>query len=219
MRHLRLSSLIILICLTLGISSAYAQAAKVAETVKAQRESAKTPAVTVPNGAQPAKPADGAQLKQPGPAKPGQDLASRSAKPAAPAKETVPKFNVEDFTFHPESSRNPFEPILLLKAKTSRGLSVRTTKEKTSKTTKTTKEKLDKVDYELEELRLVGVIKSGTGMIAMMEDTQGKGIFFRKGDYLNKNMWVVDVMAGGITLGYKTKGEIKKIDVDIPRKN
>ena len=218
MRHLRLSSLIILICLTLGISSAYAQAAKVAETVKAQRESAKTPAVTVPNGAQPAKPADGAQLKQPGPAKPGQDLASRSAKPAAPAKETVPKFNVEDFTFHPESSRNPFEPILLLKAKTSRGLSVRTTKEKTSKTTKTTKEKLDKVDYELEELRLVGIIKSGTGMIAMMEDMQGKGMLFKKGDYLNSNLWIQDIGDEKVILGYKLKGDSKKLEMDIHRR-
>jgi hypothetical protein len=65
----------------------------------------------------------------------------------------------------------------------------------------------------------VGVIKSGTGMIAMMEDTQGKGIFFRKGDHLNKNMWVMDVSASNMVVGYKSKGETKKIVVDIPSKN
>jgi len=52
-----------------------------------------------------------------------------------------------------------------------------------------------------------------------MEDMQGKGIFFRKGDHLNKNMWVMDVSASSMVVGYKTKGETKKIVVDIPSKN
>jgi len=121
------------------------------------------------------------------------------------------KYNVEDFTYISDGTRNPFEPILLLKAKTSRGITVKASKDK--------KEASAKLDYELEALRLVGVIKSDKGMIAMMEDTQGKGIFFRKGDYLNKNMWVMDVSTSNVVLGYKTKGETKKITVDIPTKN
>jgi Tfp pilus assembly protein PilP len=134
----------------------------------------------------------------------------------APKKETVKeaaakKFDVEDFVYSAEG-RDPFEPVLLLKAKTSRGLSVsaRSSKEK---------KEPERVGYELEELRFVGVIKSGTGMIAMMEDMQGKGVFFRKGDHLNKNMWVMDVSASNMVVGYKSKGETKKIVVDIPSKN
>lgn len=159
------------------------------------------------------------------PAKPGPTEAPKTAQ-AAPAKpvptqkgtdvkkDASPKFNIEDFTYSPSGTRNPFEPILLLKAKTSRGLSVKTASTKKM----TEKAKADRLDYELEELRLVGVIKSGNGMIAMMEDTQGKGIFFRKGDYLNKSMWVEDVTASNMVLGYKARGEMKKITVNIPSK-
>jgi Tfp pilus assembly protein PilP len=130
---------------------------------------------------------------------------------APPAKKeaAVVKFNVEDFTYQ-EQGRNPFEPVLLLRAKTSRAVSVRASKDKSNP---------DRVGYELEELRFVGVIKSGTGMIAMMEDMQGKGVFFRKGDHLNNNMWVMDVSASNMVVGLKTKGETKKIIVDLPSKN
>lgn len=163
MSRLLKSSLVIGICLFLGMSCAYAQSPK----------------------AQPA------------------------AKKAAGKEETAKKFDVEDFTYSAEG-RDPFEPVLLLKAKTARGMSVRSSKEK---------KEPERAGYELEELRFVGVIKSGTGMIAMMEDMQGKGIFFRKGDHLNKNMWVMDVSASSMVVGYKTKGETKKIVVDIPSKN
>jgi Tfp pilus assembly protein PilP len=191
-----------------------------------------------------AKPGDTTTKAPAPPAKPGQDVtkaqdpssqaseptkpagtpgAAPAAKPAAgqavkQAKETAPKYNVEDFAFNPEDARNPFEPVLLLKAKSSRGANVRTASVNRSKSA-AKPEKADKLDYELEELRLVGVIKSATGMIAMMEDSQGKGVFFRKGDYLNQNLWVMDVSAAGVMLGYKAKGEIKKIAVNIPTKN
>ena len=130
-------------------------------------------------------------------------------KKEAAKEEAAKKFNVEDFTYSAEG-RDPFEPVLLLKAKTARGVNVRSSKEK---------KESERAGYELEELRFVGVIKSGTGMIAMMEDVQGKGIFFRKGDHLNKNMWVMDVSASNMVVGYKSKGETKKIVVDIPSKN
>lgn len=164
MLRLSRNSLVLCICLMLGMPCAYAQTPKTPVAGKARQE--------------------------------------------APVK----KYDVEDFTYNAQGARNPFEPVLLLKAKTSRGMSVKASKDKGDRAP-------EKLGYELEELRLVGVIKSGTGMIAMMEDTQGKGIFFRKGDHLNKNMWVTDVSASGVVLGYKTKGETKKITVDIPSKN
>ncbi|MBP1748243.1 MAG: Pilus assembly protein, PilP [Deltaproteobacteria bacterium] len=206
MNRRRLSSLIIIFaCLLFGISGLHAQTAKVPSPAAkpGQEPSAATAKEEPAKAAQPAKPADTAPTNASAPAKPSAGQAG---------KVVPPKYNVEDFSFGPEVSRNPFEPILLLKAKTSRGVSVKASKAKA--------EKADKLDYELEELRLVGVIKSDTGgMIAMMEDSQGKGIFFRKGDYLNKNLWVMDVSASGVMLGYKAKGEIKKIAVDIPTKN
>lgn len=207
----RPSSLIIIFaCLLFGISGYAEVSAAPSPAAKAGQE---TPAKTTPEASAkapgPAKPADSGQAAG-APAKPAAGQAGKAGKPAEP------KYDVEDFTFSPEGSRNPFEPILLLKAKTSRGLSVRAS---TNKASRGKTEKADRLDYELEELRLVGVIKSDTGMIAMMEDSQGKGVFFRKGDHLNKNLWVMDVSAGGIMLGYRTKGEIKKIAVDIPTKN
>jgi len=163
MSRLQKSSLVIGLCLFVGIPCAYAQSPKAQPAVKKEA-----------------------------------------------AKETASKkFDVEDFTYS-EQGRDPFQPILLLKAKTSRGVNVASSREK---------KEPERVGYELEELRFVGVIKSGTGMIAMMEDTQGKGIFFRKGDHLNKNMWVMDVSASNMVVGYKSKGETKKIVVDIPSKN
>jgi Tfp pilus assembly protein PilP len=137
--------------------------------------------------------------------------AQPAVKKEAAREGAAKKYNVEDFTYSAEG-RDPFEPVLLLKAKTSRGLSVSAGSSKEKK-------EPERVGYELEELRFVGVIKSGTGMIAMMEDMQGKGIFFRKGDHLNKNMWVMDVSASNMVVGYKSKGETKKIVVDIPSKN
>ena len=145
-------------------------------------------------------------------AAPAQAKGKTSVEQKAVDKKAEPKYNVEDFTFNLEAGRNPFEPVVLLKAKTSRGSFV-----STSKTKK--KEAAAKVSYELEELRLVGVIKSEKGMIAMMEDTQGKGVFFRKGDHLNDSMWVMDISGSSVVLGHKLKGDTKKIVIDIPTKN
>lgn len=118
------------------------------------------------------------------------------------------KIDLGEFLYTSEGRRDPFEPVLLLKAKSGRE----------TKIGKDKKINADEIGYELEELKLVGILKSEKGMMAMMEDTQGKGIFFRKGDYLNQNMWVVDVLKNNVVLGYKLKGEIKKVVVDIPVK-
>jgi len=57
-------------------------------------------------------------------------------------------------------------------------------------------------------------------MMAMMENTQGEGIFYRKGDQLNNRMgmWVADISNSNVVFAYKLKGEIKKVVVDLPIK-
>lgn len=121
------------------------------------------------------------------------------------------KIELGEFEYTSEGRRDPFQPVLLLRAKSSR-------EAKPLSKGKDGKEIAEAVGYELEELKLVGVLKSDKGMIAMMEDTQGKGIFFRKGDHLNQNMWVADITSLNVILAYKLKGEIKKVVVDIPSK-
>jgi Tfp pilus assembly protein PilP len=118
------------------------------------------------------------------------------------------KFDIGDFEYKSEGRRDPFEPVLLLKAKSAREVKVIKDKKSTA----------DALGYELEELKLVGVLKSDKGMMAMMEDTQGKGIFFRKGDPINQNMWVADISNSNVVFAYKLKGEIKKVVVDLPIK-
>lgn len=118
------------------------------------------------------------------------------------------KYVIGDFEYKSEGRRDPFEPVLLLKAKSAREVKV----------VKSKKNDRDAMGYELEELRLVGVLKSDKGMMAMMEDTQGKGIFFRKGDPLNQNIWVADITNSNVIFAYKLKGEIKKVVVDLPIK-
>ena len=110
------------------------------------------------------------------------------------------KFNIGDFNYTSENRRDPFEPVYLAKIKLS--------KEATSL----------KRGYELEELKLVGILKTDKTRFAMMEDMQGKGIMFKKGDKLNNNLWVADVVDGRVTLAYKLKNDIKNINIDIPKK-
>jgi Tfp pilus assembly protein PilP len=114
--------------------------------------------------------------------------------------EAPPKFNVADFVYSSEGRRDPFQSLPLAR--------LRDTKMK-----KTTKR-----GYELEELKIVGLLKTDKSKYVMMEDVQGKGITFQKGDYLNSNLWVVDVLDGNVVFGYKLKEEIKKFTVDVPRK-
>lgn len=113
---------------------------------------------------------------------------------------TPAKFNVGDFNFTSENKRDPFEPVYLARVKSSKDASS------------------VKRGYELEELKLVGILKTDKAKFAMMEDMQGKGIMFKKGDQLNNNLWVVDVVDGRVILAYKLKNDIKNINIDIPKK-
>jgi Tfp pilus assembly protein PilP len=111
------------------------------------------------------------------------------------------KFNVEDFTFTAEKRRDPFQPVFLTRLKHERAM-------KTG----------SKGGYELEELKFVGTLKTDKQRSAMMEDRQGKGMLFRKGDHLNNNLWVVDILEDKMVLGHKLKNEVRKIILDIPKK-
>ena len=113
---------------------------------------------------------------------------------------TPAKFNVGDFTYTSDNRRDPFEPVYLARVKRS--------KEATSL----------KRGYELEELKLVGILKTDKAKFAMMEDMQGKGVMFKKGDNLNNNLWVADVVDGRVILAYKLKNDVKNINIDIPKK-
>jgi len=109
--------------------------------------------------------------------------------------------NVDEFSYSAQDRRDPFEPVYL----------TRMTKKVASGTAQ-------KSGYELEELKLVGVIKTGAVKFAMMEDVQGRGMLFKVGDFLNANLWLADIMEDKVILAYKLRGDIRKIPVDIQRK-
>jgi Tfp pilus assembly protein PilP len=131
-----------------------------------------------------------------------------SAEPKQEQKKSEPtkkadvsqKFNVGDFVYVSENKRDPFEPLYLLKMRQDKVAGV------------------SKKGYELEELKLVGVLKTGNNRYAMMEDIQGKGISFKKGDFINNNLWISDIIDSKVVLNYKLKGETKRIEIDIPKK-
>lgn len=120
---------------------------------------------------------------------------------AGPKKpEPPPKYNIGDFVYTSENKRDPFEPIYLTKLKESKRANV------------------VKKGYELDELKLVGILMTDKNKFIMMEDVQGRGINFKKGDLLNNNLWIVDIVGDKVIFGYKLKGEEKKFTIDIPRK-
>ncbi|MCX5815624.1 MAG: pilus assembly protein PilP [Proteobacteria bacterium] len=135
-----------------------------------------------------------------------QGVAFAQAKPeqkkpeAKKAEPAPPKFNVGDFTYTSSNRRDPFEPIFLTNPKQPGQANAL------------------RKGYELEELKLVGIMKTGNKNLAMMEDMQGRGMLFKKNDYLNKNLWIVDILTEKVEFGYKIKGEIKTFTIDIPRK-
>ncbi len=105
-----------------------------------------------------------------------------------------------DFSYSSQDRRDPFDPLYLRSAKSRQTANVR------------------KPGYELEELKVVGVVKTGAVKFAMMEDTQGRGLMFKTGDFLNKNLWLLDILDDKIVMGYKLRGDTRKIVIDIPRK-
>ena len=119
-----------------------------------------------------------------------------SQQKAAPAKAALDA----DFAYTSKDRRDPFEPVYLAKIKQARTGSAK------------------KEGYELEELRLVGILKTGGARFAMMEDMQGKGLLFKKGDYLNKTTWILEIEDEKMLVAYSVKGDVRKVAIDIPRK-
>jgi Tfp pilus assembly protein PilP len=105
-----------------------------------------------------------------------------------------------DFSYTSKDRRDPFEPVFLTKVRQRQASGTQ------------------KEGYELEELKLVGVLKSNGAKFAMMEDMQGKGMLFKPGDFVNKTTWITDVDEQRVTMAYKIKGDIRKFAVDIPRR-
>jgi Tfp pilus assembly protein PilP len=118
-----------------------------------------------------------------------------------PGTTAAPAQDMERFSYSSQDRRDPFEPVYLLKG--AKRTSVGTTQ---------------KEGYELDELKFVGVMKSGAVTFALMEDMQGKGLLFKKGDFLNRNLWVLNTLENKVILAYKLRGDIHKISLDIPRK-
>lgn len=117
----------------------------------------------------------------------------------ATAQENGKAANLNDFTYTSQR-RDPFERALGLKTKNQLGAQAL------------------KSGYELEELKLVGVMKAGPERFAVMEDMQGKGLLFKKGENLNKNLWVSEILEEKIILGYRLRGDTRMISLNIPRK-
>ena len=105
-----------------------------------------------------------------------------------------------DFSYTSKDRRDPFEPIFLVKLKQRQAKGA------------------PKEGYELEELKLVGLLRSDGAKYAMMEDMQGKGLLFKQGDFINKTTWIMDIDAEKVTMAFRIKGDIRKITIDIPRK-
>jgi Tfp pilus assembly protein PilP len=108
--------------------------------------------------------------------------------------------NQNEFSYNSQDRRDPFESVY------------------EAKTRKTVPDSKQKEGYELEELKLVGVVKTGDVRFVMMEDVQGRGLLFKKGDFLNSSVWLLDILEDKVILAHKLRGDIRKIPMDIPRK-
>lgn len=118
----------------------------------------------------------------------------------APQKKEEKEFEIENFSYTSKGRRDPFFAEILDQRK------------------RIAKEKYEKIGYELEELKVVGYMERGDDKFIMMEDKQGNGILFKKGDYINKNLWIVDITGEKIVYGYRLKDEIRTISMDLPGK-
>jgi hypothetical protein len=126
------------------------------------------------------------------------------------AAEEPPKviYDLQAFSFEVKNRRDPFEPTPLLRAR-----QIRETGRVKGKPGELLKD-----GYEMEELRLVGIIDRDRAKFAMMEDLQGKGVLFKKGDPVNPQVWVVDIVENKVVFGYRAKGSVRKFDMEIEKR-
>lgn len=140
---------------------------------------------------------------------------SQAKKPSPPApqqkaveKPVSQKFDIGDFTFTTKNRRDPFERLYI--ERTKKGKEVRFVKGKRIEAVKQ--------GYELEELKLVGVLKKEKNSYAMLEDLQGKGMLMKKGDFINPKVSIIDITENKVVFGYKLKNDMKKIELEIKKK-
>ncbi|HVN22927.1 MAG TPA: pilus assembly protein PilP [Syntrophorhabdales bacterium] len=125
---------------------------------------------------------------------------AQAAKPEGKAEQKKAALVDPDFSYTSKDRRDPFEPVFLTKVKQRQASGAL------------------KEGYEMEELKLVGMLNSGGARFAMMEDTQGKGLLFKQGDFINKTTWIMEIDEEKVTMAYRIKGDIRKFAIDIPRK-
>ncbi|MGB9629539.1 MAG: pilus assembly protein PilP [Thermodesulfobacteriota bacterium] len=122
-------------------------------------------------------------------------------KPSLPAKkETVKvaekkeeeKKEEPEYTYNPAGKPDPFKPFLQL-----------TPVREVSRVPLTPLQK-----YEISQLKLVAIISSPEGNIAMVEDSAGKGYFLKKGTLIGKN-------DGKVTKILKDKVIVEEVYLDI----
>lgn len=122
-------------------------------------------------------------------------------KPSLPAKKeavkVVEKKEVEkkeepEYTYNPSGKPDPFKPFLQL-----------TPVREASRVPQTPLQK-----YEISQLKLVAIISSPEGNIAMVEDSAGKGYFLKKGTLIGKN-------DGKVTKILKDKVIIEEVYLDV----
>ncbi len=125
----------------------------------------------------------------------------QKSKPSLPAKkETVKvaekkeeeKKEEPEYTYNPAGKPDPFKPFLQL-----------TPVREVSRAPQTPLQK-----YEISQLKLVAIISSPEGNIAMVEDSAGKGYFLKKGTLIGKN-------DGKVTKILKDKVIVEEVYIDI----
>jgi type IV pilus assembly protein PilP len=124
----------------------------------------------------------------------------QKAKPSLPKKtelaKVVEKKEAEkeeaEYTYNPAGKPDPFKPFLQL-----------TPIREPSRAPLTPLQK-----YEISQLKLVAIISSPEGNIAMVEDSAGKGYFLKKGTLIGKN-------DGKVTKILKDKVIVEEVYLDV----
>jgi len=124
----------------------------------------------------------------------------QKAKPSLPGKAEVAKAvekkeaekEEAEYTYNPAGKPDPFKPFLQL-----------TPIREPSRAPLTPLQK-----YEISQLKLVAIISSPEGNIAMVEDSAGKGYFLKKGTLIGKN-------DGKVTKILKDKVIVEEVYLDV----
>ncbi len=126
------------------------------------------------------------------PAKKAPSLPAKKEALKVAEKKEVEKKEEPEYTYNPAGKPDPFKPFLQL-----------TPVREVSRVPQTPLQR-----YEISQLKLVAIISSPEGNIAMVEDSSGKGYFLKKGTLIGKNY-------GKVTKILKDKVIIEEVYLDI----